>query len=300
MGCVNNALAASSSGLFFSAACRASIHLQLSPHVANHSSFFFYPLPCARAAECWWDHYFIDVLLGNGLGLLIGMMAVRWLQLHPYDWTGRNSKYPVSMSPLQQARDLGRQFLPKEFVRYEWKLFEAPKDLFAALLLIFIMEMIELNAFFLKYVLYVPPPTPINAYRLCFWFLLSLPATREYYAYATDPKVHRMGPNCWLSIVLMLVELMVVVKFGRVTNFPPGAGIPTTILYCWAVAGASFVVWCALKYGRFDRRSLLGRWRPTVMNLLLVTSVLALSYLAWSQDAGWGYQFQKGGYSRQA
>jgi phosphatidylserine synthase 2 len=251
-------------------------------------------LPCPLPlAECWWDHYFIDVLLGNGLGLLIGMAVVQWLNLHPYDWTGRDRKYPVPMSPLQQAGMFGRQFLPAEFAAYEWKLVEQPRHLFAAGLLIVIMEMIELNAFFLKYVLYVPPPSMLNTYRLVFWFFLSLPATREYYSYATDPAVRRMGPNCWLAIVLMLVELMVCVKFGLQTQFPPDAGIPGVVLACWAVAAGAFLVWCVLKYGAFDRHSLLGRWRPTVMNMLITACVAAGAYLAYSQDAGWGYAFQQ-------
>ena len=229
------------------------------------------------------------------------MWAVRWLNLHPYDWTGRNKKYPMPMDPLQQGSMLARQFLPAEFTRYEWKLVEQPRHLFAALLLVVIMEMIELQAFFLKYVLYMPPPTPFNAYRLCFWFLLALPATREYYAYVTDPAVKRMGPNCWLAIVVMTVEAMVCVKFGYATRFPPDAGIPGEVLACWATAALAFLTWCLLKFNpQVDRYSLLGRARPTVMNLLITTALAALGYLAWSQDAGVGWAIGPDGLPRVA
>lgn len=240
-------------------------------------------------AECWWDHYIIDVLLSNGAGLVLGMWAVRWLNLNPYDWTGRDKKHPVPMDPLKQGAMLARQFMPAEFVAYEWKLVENARHLFAAVLLVVLMELTELNAFFLKYVLYMPPETPLNAYRLCFWFLLSLPATREYYAYATDSAVNRLGPNAWLSIVLMTVETMVCVKFARSTQFPADAGLELVVLQCWAVAGGAFLVWCVLKYNPgIDRYSLLGRYRATVMNLLITTAIAALGYLAYSQDKGYG------------
>ena len=35
-----------------------------------------------------------------------------------------------------------------------------------------------MNAFFLKYVLWLPPLNPLNTYRLMLLFLLALPATK--------------------------------------------------------------------------------------------------------------------------
>jgi hypothetical protein len=145
-----------------------------------------------------------------------------------------------------------------------------------------------MNAFFLKYVLYIPPSHTLNVYRLVFWFAISLPATREYYAYATDRHTKRLGPNLWLAIACIVVEVAVVLKFAAETPFPPGAHIPLTVVACWAVAGAAFASWCFLKYGHFSRQLLLGTSQATVMNLLITTAVAAMAYLAISQDVGWG------------
>lgn len=63
------------------------------------------------------------------------------------------------------------------------------------------------------------------ARRLAFWFAMSLPATREYYAYVADERVSprkRLGPNLWLSLSLATAEVLVVVKFARDTEFPTG------------------------------------------------------------------------------
>ena len=242
------------------------------------------------------------------------MQFARWLNLHPYDWTGRAAQKPASS--MAQSGMFLRQFMPAEFARYEWKLVEKPRHLIAALLLVLAMEVLELNAFFLKYVLYMPPETPFNALRLTFLFALSLPATREYYDYATDPSTRRLGPNIWLLCVLAVVEVTVVVKFSAETPFPPDAHIPVVVLRCWALAGTCALAWCVLKFGKQwggapasasgghdtprSWRSAAGKdararrcaslvhraWRPTVMNLLITAAITALAFLAWSQDAG--------------
>ena len=37
-------------------------------------------------AECWWDTLILDVLLCNGLGIWIGMVICRKLEMHDYHW----------------------------------------------------------------------------------------------------------------------------------------------------------------------------------------------------------------------
>jgi phosphatidylserine synthase 2 len=181
---------------------------------------------------------------------------------------------------------------------------------------------VELNAFFLKYVLFVPPSNPLNAYRLLFWFLLAVPATREYYAYVADEQAQaagasvsstasggartasttagsrykRLGPNLWLAIACGVAEVLVIVKMARDTPFPAGAHVPAEVLACWAVAAAAFGVWVALKFA--PARFLVfgppggSGWgaavKPAVMNTLLLAAAGALAYLAWSQDVGMG------------
>lgn len=47
----------------------------------------------------------------------------------------------------------------------------------------------ELNSFYLKYLLWVPPEHPINTYRALLLFMCSIPGTREAYQYLTDKSV---------------------------------------------------------------------------------------------------------------
>lgn len=71
-----------------------------------------------------------------------------------------------------------------------------------ALILLF-----DLNVFFLKYALWVPPRNPLNTYRLVLWFLCALPAVREYYEYlqgntgggAGGGRFRKLGAFAWLA-----------------------------------------------------------------------------------------------------
>jgi hypothetical protein len=166
---------------------------------------------------------------------------------------------------------------------------------------------VELNAFFLKYVLFIPPANPLNAGRLLLWFLLALPATREYYAYVCDGRVRRMGPNMWLALAVAGAEVLVIAKFARDTPFPATAHIPAAVVACWAIAGGALAVWVALKFSALSRvwTALAGSapgfaaarhpLKPAVMNTLLLTAGGALAYLAYSQDVGWGLKDGHGG-----
>lgn len=39
-------------------------------------------------SECWWDHWIMDVLVCNGLGIYCGMKTLAWLSMKPYQWQG--------------------------------------------------------------------------------------------------------------------------------------------------------------------------------------------------------------------
>ncbi|GAV04960.1 hypothetical protein RvY_15157-2 [Ramazzottius varieornatus] len=38
--------------------------------------------------ECWWDHWIMDALVCNGLGIVFGTMTLRYLEMRPYHWRG--------------------------------------------------------------------------------------------------------------------------------------------------------------------------------------------------------------------
>lgn len=73
----------------------------------------------------------------------------------------------------------------------------------------------ELNAFYLKYLLWIPPANPLNTYRLLFMFFATIPAVRELYQYVTDPSCKRLGAHAWLTIANIQLETLICLKFGK-------------------------------------------------------------------------------------
>jgi phosphatidylserine synthase 2 len=73
----------------------------------------------------------------------------------------------------------------------------------------------ELNCFYLKYLLWVPPEHLLNTYRLILLFLFALPGAREVYQYISDPNCKRMGAHAWLLIFNIMTETLICLKFSE-------------------------------------------------------------------------------------
>lgn len=55
--------------------------------------------------------------------------------------------------------------------------------------------------------------------RLLIWAFVGLPSLRQIYSFMTDPTCKRIGHQTFLSLVVLLTELIVIAKFGR-DEFP--------------------------------------------------------------------------------
>ena len=64
----------------------------------------------------------------------------------------------------------------------------------------------------------MPPRNPLNTYRLILWWLLGMMAVREFYEYATNKSVKRLGHHAWLGAMIQITEVLIWVKFGRQAN----------------------------------------------------------------------------------
>jgi phosphatidylserine synthase 2 len=76
-----------------------------------------------------------------------------------------------------------QQFTPATFEIFDWAIFSSPMRFVQALILVAMTLAFELNAFFLKTLLWIPPPHFINILRLLFLWLLALPAAKEYHEF---------------------------------------------------------------------------------------------------------------------
>ncbi|CAH8382506.1 unnamed protein product [Eruca vesicaria subsp. sativa] len=188
--------------------------------------------------ECWWDSIVLDILICNWFGIWAGMHTVRYFDGKTYEWVGisrqpniigkvrfcSTSRVHTTVLHLlrclnflfQVKRTLG-QFTPAHWDKDEWHPLQGPWRFVQVLTLCIIFLTVELNTFFLKFSLWIPPRNPVILYRLILWWLIAIPTIREYNSYLQDRKpVKKVGSFCWLSTGICIVELLICIKFGTV------------------------------------------------------------------------------------
>uniref|UniRef100_A0A6N2NB70 CDP-diacylglycerol--serine O-phosphatidyltransferase n=1 Tax=Salix viminalis TaxID=40686 RepID=A0A6N2NB70_SALVM len=132
--------------------------------------------------ECWWDSIILDILICNWFGIWAGMHTVGYFDGKTYEWVGI-SRQPNIMGRVK--RTLG-QFTPAQWDKDEWHPLLGPWRFIQVLSLCIVFLTVELNTFFLKFCLWVPPRNPVIVYRLILWWLIAIPTTREYNSYLQD------------------------------------------------------------------------------------------------------------------
>jgi len=170
--------------------------------------------------ECWWDQWILDVLLSNGLGILLGTKIAEFFEMRQYNWSPIRELHTTR----QRLTRALLQFSPESWTKIEWEPTNAIKKFICLNLLFWTIQTQELNAFFLKQLLWIAPSSPLNVYRLVIWFFLGCPSVRQALFYISDRKVKRIGMHAFLAICIMGTELIMIFKFGRgefPTPMPP-------------------------------------------------------------------------------
>jgi hypothetical protein len=78
------------------------------------------------------------------------------------------------------------QFTPAQWDKDEWQPTLGPWRFIQVLSLCVVFMAVELNTFFLKFCLWIPPRNPLVVYRLVLWWLIAIPTIREYNTYLQD------------------------------------------------------------------------------------------------------------------
>lgn len=91
----------------------------------------------------------------------------------------------LSLPVLQVKRSLS-QFTPAQWDKDQWHPFMGPLRFIQVLFLCVVFMTVELNTFFLKFCLWIPPRNPLVVYRLILWWLIAIPTIREYNSYLQD------------------------------------------------------------------------------------------------------------------
>lgn len=191
-------------------------------------------------SECWWDSIILDVFICNWLGIWLGMQTVQYFDGKTYEWLGV-SKQPTLIGKLHRSL---LQFTPATWDKDQWNMLSGPKRFVQVLGLIVLSLVVELNAFFLKYCLWMPPTNPLNTYRLIIWFLLANPAIREFNQFLQDSQpMKKLGPYCWIAVAICIVETLISIKFGQGMYPDP---MPTSTFWIWIMSIFGLVIFLAV------------------------------------------------------
>jgi len=192
-------------------------------------------------SECWWDHWIMDALVCNGLGIFLGMKTLRYFSMKPYHWRGL---WNIS-TYRGKFRRIIAQFGPHSWIDYDWKPTSSLTRWFFMLLAIFVFLLAELNTFYLKFILWVPPAHYLNLVRLFIYLLAGAVSMRETFQYLDDPNCGNFGRQAWVVLAIIITEFLIIAKFGWETVTLP---LPRHVAVFWIFGLTGLVCWTVWKF----------------------------------------------------
>ena len=175
-------------------------------------------------AECWWDHWILDVLLCNAAGIVIGLVLGRLFAIKPFSWARSSASFDRKPTSLAM----------KSFKNYLQVLFLLAASLVA-----------ELTCFYIKHLLWLPVVHPLNAFRLLLITFLALGAVREFYDFLIDDSCkvsssttnHKTRPFAAVTLIILVFESLICIRWGR-GQFP----IPAPFLVKICAIATAFIL----------------------------------------------------------
>ncbi|XP_069692236.1 phosphatidylserine synthase 2-like [Periplaneta americana] len=192
-------------------------------------------------SECWWDHWIMDATVCNGLGIYLGLKTLQYFSMKTYHWRGLWS-IPTYKGKLKR---LVAQFGPYSWIDYDWRSTSSLGRWISTLGIIFVFLLAELNTFYLKFVMWVPPEHYLNLVRLfliLFWGAVSM---REVFQYLDDPDCTKIGRQSWMTLAIISTEFLIVAKFDWETITKP---IPSHIVLLWGLGLSILMAWTVWRF----------------------------------------------------
>jgi len=193
--------------------------------------------------ECWWDHWILDVLLCNWLGISLGMRTCAYFEVKQFVWRG----FRETKGIRRKSSRVVAQLTPRDWTTFKWEGTQSFTGYVAVVTLLSMFLAAELNVFYLKALLWMEPEHPFVIGRLAGMFLCALPAVAELYQYIHTPrKVVRMGQHAWLMGATVMTELLIISKFGHGRFEQP---FPTPVKLFTASGAVLLISYPIFKFG---------------------------------------------------
>merc|ERR1712137_574526 len=179
-------------------------------------------------AECWWDSLVLDFLVCNGFGILCGYWWLKAFKCTEYNFLGS-----VEVTDAATGEK-----------RWRWKPLVSFRFFVGPLVVLLCAACIELNAFFLKFIFWVPAPHHLNLLRVIFWWLLGCAGTRELYYKMQNPEAPL---GMMISLLFLLGALESIICFKMSAGLFP-TPMPLFTKVAWVLALSGLALFAALYY----------------------------------------------------
>ena len=111
--------------------------------------------------------------------------------------------------------------------------------------IIFLALLTELNAFYLKFVFWIPNEHWLNILRLVFVSLWSAVSLREGFQLLDDPDFSKLGQQLWIFLWIICTEVLICIRFGWDTITKP---LPMPIALWWLAFGFGLLAYAVVKF----------------------------------------------------
>jgi len=124
--------------------------------------------------------WILDFLICNGLGIYFGMKTCELFSMLPYNWRGL-WHIPTFKGKLSDA------FQKINWEEFSWKPSISLKNFLYFFSIISLSLLGELNTFYLKYILWIPPSNFLCLGRLIFLLLVGTESINQAIEYFENP-----------------------------------------------------------------------------------------------------------------
>ena len=137
------------------------------------------------------------------------------------------------------------QFTPHDWLEFDWRPTSSLKRWLAMLAITTSLFLVELGTFYLKFILWIPPPHPLCLARLFFFLLAGGVAMREVFEYMDNSQCKKFGRQSWVITAIIVTEVLIVFKFDYETVTKP---LPFHIVVVWSTIAIAVVLWTIYQF----------------------------------------------------
>ncbi|CDO66447.1 phosphatidylserine synthase, putative [Plasmodium reichenowi] len=152
--------------------------------------------------ECWWDHIFLDVLSCNLIGIIASILFMKYFNIQLYDW-----KIPDKIKPNK------KNIIFPTVDKLCRKVFTNSSTLLLLIFVSFIINIIDLNIFFLKAEIQLHHSNLIVITRTFAIGFISGKACKEFYRSLKDGMTPKRAFYIFIEIIILSLEFLLAIRW---------------------------------------------------------------------------------------